>query len=303
MGDVLTPEGAFLDEVKAVLRERRESYGPAEAGFTRMAGLWGAYLGVPLTAQDVAAMMILFKVARHRGGGCTHKDNLVDICGYTALAAALGDTTVACNIDMDTAPEEVPVTGEDAVKYGIVNTAYNDLRLRPLRIPEEADAAALIPVLVDLSGDHPGRGSFEYIPLLVGRLADLPETTGKNWNSLLGVAPGKLSETLPFYEVVRELFPPDFDFNELQVVFYNTRENRIVVPYTACKMAGQVLIGPNDPTNHKDVFVVVKSALPRRMFVSVMDYTFMHTIPVKDFNAELQAYLRGDYDALSRTDA
>jgi hypothetical protein len=37
-----------------------------------------------ITAKDVAAMMMLVKVARFANDP-THRDNLVDVCGYAAL--------------------------------------------------------------------------------------------------------------------------------------------------------------------------------------------------------------------------
>ena len=49
--------------------------------------MWNAYIASagdrPLNAQDVGAMMILLKVAR-LANNPTHRDSLVDICGYAA---------------------------------------------------------------------------------------------------------------------------------------------------------------------------------------------------------------------------
>jgi hypothetical protein len=51
--------------------------------------MWQAYLNAkrnadPLTPKDVAAMMVLVKVARFANDP-DHRDNLVDMCGYAAL--------------------------------------------------------------------------------------------------------------------------------------------------------------------------------------------------------------------------
>ena len=50
--------------------------------------MWNAYVknidSRELNAKDVAALMMLVKVARFANDS-THKDNLIDICGYAAL--------------------------------------------------------------------------------------------------------------------------------------------------------------------------------------------------------------------------
>ena len=52
--------------------------------------MWKAYLGAmpkdidDLDSKDVAALMMLVKVARFANDP-THRDNLIDICGYAAL--------------------------------------------------------------------------------------------------------------------------------------------------------------------------------------------------------------------------
>ena len=66
-------------------------YGPPENSFGLIASFWSAYLatrqqkggkvGIILTSDDVAAMMILLKLARH-ANGAGKSDNAVDIAGY-----------------------------------------------------------------------------------------------------------------------------------------------------------------------------------------------------------------------------
>ena len=51
--------------------------------------MWNAYLdarvgGGGISAKDVAGLMMLVKVARFANDP-SHRDNLVDICGYAAL--------------------------------------------------------------------------------------------------------------------------------------------------------------------------------------------------------------------------
>jgi hypothetical protein len=88
--------GACLDEAKAVINgPRQDAYGSPADNFAAIAGLWSAYLNqglectspdfVPIYPRDVAHMLALMKIARE---GHTHKrDNLVDACGYLAIAA------------------------------------------------------------------------------------------------------------------------------------------------------------------------------------------------------------------------
>lgn len=77
---------SILKEAFALVNdERHDEYGPPHESFGRVALLWGAWLGRPLSAHDVACMMVLFKLAREAHG---HKrDNLLDAAGYVGLAA------------------------------------------------------------------------------------------------------------------------------------------------------------------------------------------------------------------------
>ncbi len=74
---------------QCVCHDRNEQYGEPENSFAVIAELWEAYVSaisgqeVYLNAKDVAAMMILFKVARV-ATGAGKDDNWVDIAGYAA---------------------------------------------------------------------------------------------------------------------------------------------------------------------------------------------------------------------------
>ena len=79
---------------KIVNGHRQDDYGSPEDSFQNIANYWNAYFKQVaderedgLTAEDVAIMMILFKIAR-LGHGYT-KDSVVDICGYAAIYAAM----------------------------------------------------------------------------------------------------------------------------------------------------------------------------------------------------------------------
>ena len=79
---------SILDEAQKIVEgSRQQEYGTPENSFSTIGKYWSAYLGREVSAQDVAMMMVLFKVARESN---QHKrDNLVDIAGYTACAATL----------------------------------------------------------------------------------------------------------------------------------------------------------------------------------------------------------------------
>lgn len=67
-----------------VVAERQQAYGHPSDNFDRTAGLWSAYLAGldrELTAADIAAMMVLVKIARiaYSPG---HVDSWVDVQGY-----------------------------------------------------------------------------------------------------------------------------------------------------------------------------------------------------------------------------
>lgn len=67
---------------------RRDAYGPVEESFQKIATGWSLILGVEVTPQQVALMMVVMKVLRETGGQ-HHRDNLVDIIGYTLLLEKL----------------------------------------------------------------------------------------------------------------------------------------------------------------------------------------------------------------------
>lgn len=75
------------EAIETVNGQRRQDYGDMRESFQRIACLWSAYLGVPVSQYDVAKMMILLKVSRSKTNN--HRDSLVDIIGYTECIAQL----------------------------------------------------------------------------------------------------------------------------------------------------------------------------------------------------------------------
>ena len=86
--------GTILNEALSLINaQRQDEYGPPSASFGRIAAMWGAYLGQPVSCRDVACLMALLKLAREAHA---HKaDNLVDAAGYIGLAGDLAACEVA----------------------------------------------------------------------------------------------------------------------------------------------------------------------------------------------------------------
>ena len=73
---------------KCVCGQREQDYGTPESNFQLIANLWRMYLGVDISATDVAMMMALMKIARIKNGGGTG-DSFVDLAGYAACGGEI----------------------------------------------------------------------------------------------------------------------------------------------------------------------------------------------------------------------
>ena len=79
----------ILDTAKVyVTKDRAADHGDMEDNFATIARFWSAYLGAGVTAHDVAAMMMLLKIARIRSNPA-HQDNWVDSAGYAACGGEI----------------------------------------------------------------------------------------------------------------------------------------------------------------------------------------------------------------------
>jgi len=77
----------ILWEIEQILADREEDYGSPEDNFQRIANLWSIHLEQTLTVDDVAAMMVLLKIAR-LGTSPNHRDSMLDIAGYAVIASS-----------------------------------------------------------------------------------------------------------------------------------------------------------------------------------------------------------------------
>ena len=91
--------------------DREVNYGKPEDNFLRIANLWSSYKAVNFTSQDVAAMMVLMKVARLMNNP-THFDSWADIAGYGICGATLPDSQ-SLKKELEKIDEDISKLGEE----------------------------------------------------------------------------------------------------------------------------------------------------------------------------------------------
>ena len=80
----MNPRRQLLTDADTIINgDRNAAYGPPTQDFDRTAAMWAAYLGRPITAHDVAAMMMLLKVSRIAWSP-DKRDHWLDAAGYAA---------------------------------------------------------------------------------------------------------------------------------------------------------------------------------------------------------------------------
>lgn len=87
-------ELSILSKAEAIISGQRQTVnGKPERSFEQIAARWSLTVGSTITAQQVALMMVDMKMVRALQGVTTegHDDHFVDMAGYVALAAELGD--------------------------------------------------------------------------------------------------------------------------------------------------------------------------------------------------------------------
>ena len=76
-----------------LIASRQATHGPAFQNHCNIAALWSAYLGVLLSPEQVAVMMMLLKAARTKGG--YSKDHYDDMAGYAVIAGQCREALIA----------------------------------------------------------------------------------------------------------------------------------------------------------------------------------------------------------------
>ncbi len=76
--------------LKLLNGKRQHEYGNKKENHKNIARLWTAYLNHPISAHDVAILMLLLKIARVKFGNPS-SDTYIDMVGYSAIAGEIVD--------------------------------------------------------------------------------------------------------------------------------------------------------------------------------------------------------------------
>ncbi len=88
---VLQPRVQALREAATIIAGDRDvQYGGPEENFTRIAKIWSVIIGVDITPEDVAMMMVGLKVARYASKSGFQPDTWIDIAGYAGCGYEVG---------------------------------------------------------------------------------------------------------------------------------------------------------------------------------------------------------------------
>lgn len=85
--------GQFDQAAETIGHDRTLDYGDPALSFVRIAKMWSAIVGAPISPQQVAHMMITLKISRLQQQP-DHLDSLIDIVGYARCAVLCGPTKV-----------------------------------------------------------------------------------------------------------------------------------------------------------------------------------------------------------------
>jgi hypothetical protein len=89
---------AALREAAGIINgDRNKQYGSPEDNFERTAKIWSVILGIDISNEDVAMMMVGLKVARYASKSGYQPDTWVDIAGYAGCGYEVGAKQVNPN--------------------------------------------------------------------------------------------------------------------------------------------------------------------------------------------------------------
>lgn len=108
----MTRESILNRAIECVCGKREQDYGSPEDNFNRIATYWSTHLGMEITAEDVAVMMALLKIARI-GTGTATDDSWIDLAGYAACGGEIATRDTASKAKADAEAKQKAV--EDAM--------------------------------------------------------------------------------------------------------------------------------------------------------------------------------------------
>lgn len=77
-------ESVLAEAERVIYGDREKTYGDPGKNCRAIAAVWSQILGVPVSDEQVCLCMVGVKLAR-LANDPTHRDSLVDVCGYAAL--------------------------------------------------------------------------------------------------------------------------------------------------------------------------------------------------------------------------
>lgn len=81
---------ALREAARIIAGDRDVQYGGPEENFERISRIWSVILGVNITQEDVAMLMIGLKIARYANKSGFQPDTWVDIAGYAGCGYEVG---------------------------------------------------------------------------------------------------------------------------------------------------------------------------------------------------------------------
>lgn len=81
---------ALREAARIISGDRNKQYGSPEDNFERTAKIWSVILGIEISNEDVAMMMVGLKVARYASKSGFQGDTWIDIAGYAGCGYEVG---------------------------------------------------------------------------------------------------------------------------------------------------------------------------------------------------------------------
>lgn len=81
---------ALREAARIISGDRNKQYGAPENNFERTAQIWSVILGIPISNEDVAMMMVGLKMARYASKSGYQPDTWIDIAGYAGCGYEVG---------------------------------------------------------------------------------------------------------------------------------------------------------------------------------------------------------------------